>query len=261
MVLSDALSRCSDHVTEDDKEERIVFPKEVFIDATRVEIHDEELLEQIWTTGTNDGLLGTTVKALKEGKIPPLRSAVTDWHEDNGLLWYKGRLYVPDDLELRRKIVWQHHDSIPAGHPGHRSTHLAVFRTFWWPRMAVFVKNYVDGCVQCQQFKVNTHPMLPPMMPIKADHDALLFSTVSMDFITDLPESNEYTALYVVVDHNLSKGIVLVPCTKEETSVSTAAMYHDHVYKRFGLPRAMISDRGPQFASKVFQELCTRLGV
>ena len=43
--------------------------------------------------------------------------------------------------------------------------------------------------------------------------------------------------------------------------MSTAQMYHDYVYKRFGLPRAMISDRGPQFASQVFQELQERLGV
>lgn len=98
-------------------------------------------------------------------------------------------------------------------------------------------------------------------MPIKADQDALPFSTISMDFITDLPESQGYTALYVVVDHNLSKGIILIPCTKEETATTIAKLYHNNVYRRFGLPRAMISDRGPQFASHVFQELCERLGI
>ena len=127
--------------------------------------------------------------------------------------------------------------------------------------MSVFVRNYVDGCALCQQNKVNTHPTIPPLMPIKADQDALPFSTISMDFITDLPESKGYTALYVVVDHNLSKGIILVPCQKTEDALSTAQMYHDHVYKRFGLPRAMISNRGPQFASQVFQEIQERLRV
>lgn len=88
--------------------------------------------------------------------------------------------------------------------------------------MLVFVRNYVARCMQCQQFKVNTHPIAPPLLPIKADKDALPFSTVSMDFIMDLPESNGYTALYVVVDHNLSKAIILVPCTKEETLITMA---------------------------------------
>ena len=115
-------------------------------------------------------------------------------------------------------------------------------RTFWWPRLNVFVKNYVMECALCQQNKVNTHPTVPPLMPIKADSDALPFSTVSMDFITDLPESDGYTALYVVVDHNLSKGVILIPCNKEETAMTTAILYHEHVYRRFGLPRAMISD-------------------
>lgn len=136
-----------------------------------------------------------------------------------------------------------------------------MMRFYWWPRMSVFIKNFVEGCALCQQNKVNTHPTTPPLMPIKADKDALPFSTVSMDFITDLPESMGFTALYVIVDHNLSKGIVLIPCTKEETALSTATLFHDHVYRRFGLPRAMISDRGPQFASQVFQALCAKLGV
>ena len=37
--------------------------------------------------------------------------------------------------------------------------------------------------------KTNTHPTTPPLNPIPADKDALPFSTVTMDFITDLPTS------------------------------------------------------------------------
>jgi transposase InsO family protein len=126
--------------------------------------------------------------------------------------------------------------------------------------MAVFIRNYVDGCAICQQNKVNTHPTAPPLLPIRPDQEMLPFSNISMDFIMQLPDSEGYSALYVIVDY-LSKGIILIPCTKEEDALSTAKMYHDHVYKRFGLPKVMISDRGPQFASKVFQQLCERLGI
>ena len=126
--------------------------------------------------------------------------------------------------------------------------------------MAVFICNYVDGCATCQQNKINTHPTAPPLLPIRSDQEMLPFSNVSMDFITELPESSGYLALYVVVDY-LSKAIILIPCSKTEDALSTAKMYHDHMYKRFGLPKVMIPDRGPQFASKVFQELCIRLGI
>ena len=82
-----------------------------------------------------------------------------------------------------------------------------------------------------------------------------------MDFITALPPSGSFDALFVVVDHDLTKGVVLMPCSKEINAIGTAKLYHDNVYRRFGLPKRMISDRGPQFSSQVFQELCTKLGV
>ena len=58
--------------------------------------------------------------------------------------------------------------------------------------------------------KVNTHLSTPPLALIKADSYAYLFLTVTMDFITDLLESNRYNVLYIVVDHNLTKTIVLI---------------------------------------------------
>ena len=67
-----------------------------------------------------------------------------------------------------------------------------IQRYFWWPGMHAFVKSYVQGCALCQQMKVNTHPSAPPLAPIKADPHAYLFSIVTMEFITDLPESNRY---------------------------------------------------------------------
>ncbi|KAI5115483.1 hypothetical protein M0805_008817 [Coniferiporia weirii] len=109
--------------------------------------------------------------------------------------------------------------------------------------------------------KINTHPTKPPLLPIPTDPTMLPFQSVSMDFITDLPLSNHYDSIMVVVDHDSSKGIILIPCTKTLDALGMAKLYHDYVYKCFGLPKHIISDRGPQFASQVFQTLCTRLGI
>ncbi|KAI5116924.1 hypothetical protein M0805_009909 [Coniferiporia weirii] len=109
--------------------------------------------------------------------------------------------------------------------------------------------------------KINTHPTRPPLLPIPAEPTMLPFQSVSMDFITDLPLSNHYDSIMVVVDHDSSKGIVLIPCTKTLDALGTAKLYHDNIYKHFGLPKRIISDRGPQFASQVFQTLCTCLGI
>ena len=99
--------------------------------------------------------------------------------------------------------------------------------------MHAFVKSYVQGCALCQQMKVNTHPSAPPLAPIKADPHAYPFSTVTMDFITDLPESNGYNTLYVVVDHDLTKAIVLIPCTKTIDAIGTASVMKLSVFSPF----------------------------
>src|SRR5271155_2541415 len=70
-----------------------------------------------------------------------------------------------------------------------------------------------------------------------------------------------YGSTLVVVDQGLSKGVILCPCTKTITSDDTAQLLLDNLYKRFGLPDKIISDRGPQFAAKAFRELLKLLGI
>jgi hypothetical protein len=103
-------------------EPETMFPDEIFLDATEVTIDDQELLDEIRQIGKEDDLMMEAISAIKDGKIPPLRSALSDWHLNDGLLWYKERLYVPDDLDLRRSIVKRYHDLESAGHPGQYGT-------------------------------------------------------------------------------------------------------------------------------------------
>jgi hypothetical protein len=82
-----------------------------------------------------------------------------------------------------------------------------------------------------------------------------------MDLITDLPPADGFDSILVVVDQGLSKGVILAPCNKSLTSEGTAQLLLENLYKRFGLPDKIISDRGPQFASKAFVELLKLLGI
>ena len=67
--------------------------------------------------------------------------------------------------------------------------------------------------------------------------------------------------ILVVVDQGLSKGVNLLLCNKTLTSEDTAKLLLENLYKRFGLLDKIISDRGPQFASKAFKELLNLLGI
>jgi len=81
-----------------------------------------------------------------------------------------------------------------------------------------------------------------------------------MDFIVDLPVSQGYDSILTVVNHH-SKAIILSPCHKTITAEQMSQLLVDNVWKRTGIPKAIISDRGPQFAAQVTQELWRKLGI
>ena len=258
MTQADALSRRDDHIPEKDtdNEDITLLSDDIFI-----RIFDIDLRDQILAVTDKDEPVIQALKALKDKGSSTLKIAIQDWKiNDDGLLFHKGRCYVPPNQELRRNIVEKYHSLTPAGHPGKYKTRELIQRDYWWPSMTTFINRYVEGCATCQQMKIDTHPIKPPLLPITS-HATRPFSMVSIDFMTDLPMNDGIDSLMVVVDHGLTKGIILIPCTKEITALGTADAYLSNVYKRFGLPDIIISDRGPQFASHVFQELMKLLGI
>ena len=82
-----------------------------------------------------------------------------------------------------------------------------------------------------------------------------------MDFITDLPLSNSYDSIMVMVDHGLTKGVIFSPCNKTINAIDTATLIINNIYQCFGLPDIIILDRGPQFSAKVFQEVVKILEI
>jgi len=87
-----------------------------------------------------------------------------------------------------------------------------------------------------------------------------------MDLITDLPpikleNGTIIDALMIVVDHGLTKGVIMTPCSKTLTEEGAGEILLNQLYKRFGLPDSIISDRDPRFTARAFQELLKLLGV
>lgn len=146
------------------------------------------------------------------------------------------------------------------GHQGQITTILSVGREFWWPGMTTFVRNYVKGCIVCQATRNQPRKPSIPTQPIAAEF-TLPFQAVTMDFITDLPESDGYDSIAVFVDHNSTKAAIMVPCHKTITAEQTTDIYLKCVFRRFGLPQVNISDRGPQFNANFICELCKKLGI
>ena len=88
----------------------------------------------------------------------------------------------------------------------------------------------------------------------------LPFKQISYDLTTGLPPSNGFDALLVMVDHGLSKGVILCPTKKTVTADGIATIIFQKLYACFGLFDKVISDRGPQFAANFAKELGRILG-
>jgi hypothetical protein len=155
------------------------------------------------------------------------------------------------DLELRRNLVSQFYNPVMMGHSGQYKTMEAIRKHYWWPGMYMFVRNYIVGCVTCQQNKINTHLTTPPLTPIRS-MGGRPFLMITMDFITNLPNSHGYDLILVVVDHSSTKRVVLIPCTKTFGALETTDALLRNVYQRFRLLDMIISNQGPQFALHTF---------
>ena len=251
MGPADALSRKDDLDTSSDNHASSIVPEPVVINAL-----DLTLSQSIANSTPFDPLVLRVLSALQSGSPLFSRSSLSDWYFDNGHLYFKGRMYVPPTAHS--SLLHSLHSSPSSGHMGIFHTKTVLEQDFWWPGLASFVKYFVDGCAVCQQNKVNTHPTVPPLVPIPSSH-SLPFKQLSVDLITDLPPSDGHDSVVVIVDHGLTKGVILTPCSKTIDAAEIAQIFLNNVFKRFGLHDTLISDRGPQFTSAFARELARLL--
>ena len=262
MIQSDTLSRRPDFIPNEDhdNENRILLPENMFINLIDVDLQD-----RIANSTNYDFDVKNALEMLLEKGPNTLQNDLEDWklkrHNGQNVMFYKGKNYIPNDLDLRQDILKMFHDHETAGHPGELETYNSVKTHYWWPGLRTFVKRYVQGCGICQQFKINRNPSHPSYQPIEGSKSTRPFAQCSMDMITDLPLSNGHDSILAVVDHGLMKGVILIPCSKTLTAAQCTELLLDNVYKRFGLMDKIISDRGPQFAAKSFIELLKLLKI
>lgn len=190
--------------------------------------------------------------------IQKLRDEHKDYQEANGIVTYRGLVYVPKDRNLRERIISAHHDSILAGHPGKYKTAELIERNYWWPRLNGQVARYVAGCETCQGTKPRVGAPSAPLVPNEIPSEP--WEIISLDLIGPLPESQGYNAILVLVDR-LTKDTVCVPTTTELSSIGVAQIYKNQIFPHKGLFRKVISDRGPQFASQFIRDLYQLLGI
>jgi len=184
----------------------------------------------------------------------------------NGLLWYSRngetkRLCVPKYPELRRRILFSEHDDIVRGHPGSFKTIQFVREKYYWPSLDKFVKHYVSSCEKCQRnkYRQSKPPGLLNPLPIPEAR----WQHITMDFMTGLPESEGFNAIWVIIDRLSKRAHFLTVLMKDEGSdaPNCAKVFRRDYQRLHGLPETIISDRDVRFNSAFWQSLMTIQGV
>ena len=142
-------------------------------------------------------------------------------------------MVIPNDMQLKAKILKELHDGHLTGHGGQKRTLLAVKKYFMWPRMEEEIIDYVRTCKVMPDVKARRgkalgllQQMLIPSRP---------WDVISMDFIVDLPPSRGHNILMVVVDF-FSKQAHFIPTKTPLTTNHMAHLFFKYIFKYHGLP-------------------------
>ena len=168
---------------------------------------------------------------------------------ENKLLWVGQRLCVPNAPNLHARILFSEHDDPSRGHPGTYKTLQFVKAKYYWKNMDRKIRDYVKSCEKCQR---NKHRQTKPpglLHPLRVP-DAR-WQHITMDFITGLPPSEGYNAIWVIMDRLTKRGHFIPLAMKDNLSaaVECAQVFCDRYQRLHGIPESVVSDRDTRFTS------------
>jgi len=133
-----------------------------------------------------------------------------------------------------------------------------VTRNYWWPGVTRDVGRYMEGCDLCQRMKNRMEEVAEKLKLSEVPEKPWTHLTV--DFITKLLVVAGKDAILVVCDR-LSKMMHFVATTEGSSAEGLVRLFKDNIWKLYGLPESIVSDRGPQFAAELTKELNRMLGI
>ena len=204
---------------------------------------------------TNPDLQDLRTKAQTE-------QADNTWSLRDGLLLRHNKLYVTDgmidEIPLRTAIIREAHEQPLSGHPGRTKLRQLLQARYYWPGQGSDIDRYCANCYACRRSHVPRdkkpgflHQLAIPERP---------WQHITVDF-KKCPESRTNHNMVAIFVDRLSKRPITIPVRDTITAKELVPLFLIHVVRHVGLPDSITSDRGPQFVSDFWNEICQRLGI
>ena len=165
------------------------------------------------------------------------------WLEEGILLW-KGRICIPNILQSN--ILEMLHD----GHPGATAMQSLARLHVYWPNLDNDILCKIKTCITCQQSRQNFRNA--PMHPWGISSEP--WSRLHLDFAGPFEGK-----MWMILVDSYTRWLEIIPM-KNITSTTTINGLRA-IFARFGLPRFLVTDNGPQLTSNTFEEFCEENGI
>jgi hypothetical protein len=260
-ILADALSRRSDYESSAASVARIngmaTIPSSALLDEIKCAYNDDPLYAGLYC------YLSDPTDKRRDALDASTRCQLHRFELSDGIIYYRTddgdayRIAVPNDDDLRRKIMHEFHDVPTAGHLGREKTYLSLARNFYWANQYKSVRKYIRTCEVCQRVKPSACSQAPlHSLPVPSD----CWKSISMDFVFGLPNVGNKTGVLVFVDR-FSKMVHLTAVSATVSAKQSAIIFIDSVFKLHGMPMEIVSDRDPRFTSRFWQEVFKLVGT
>ena len=115
----------------------------------------------------------------------------------SGGLLYKNRLCVPNDMDLKKKILYESHNTV--FHPGSNKMYQDMKQSYWWRGMKKDISEYVTKCLTCQQVKSEHQVPSGLLNPLPIPQ--WKWDNITMDFVSGFPlTQKKHDVIWVIVD-------------------------------------------------------------
>lgn len=168
-------------------------------------------------------------------------------------LWFGKRLVVSNQEKLKRQILNEAHESLFSIHPGSNKMYRDVRKRFLWKGLKQDIARFVAECDVCCRVKAEHLKPAGTLQPLPIL--AWKWEDITMDFITGLPRtSSGHDSIWVIV-YRLTKSAHFIQVKINYAVSKYAELYLTKIVCLHGILKTIMSDRGPQFTSQLWEEL------